>query len=406
MRFFHIALFFLLICRPVSAGVLDWAGAVTGDPSAQFRVGFLLERKGEKQQAIHWYEKSAEGQNAEAANRLGLLWEEKDGVVAISWHEKAIEWRGDFSRFSLNQRNQSCFHFGNPAGWIPSPGAASALRLGYLYRKGGDEYVSNPEKSHELYRRAYLMGVAPWIIGDIHEMSFKDHKQAVEWYKMEQEKTLLASYKTAQALESAGELDRSAYFYKKAIAEYDEKIRDWEGDSWVKFDGNQDLLLERDPVLADKWMDSVEKWFNWFRLFYEERYQSRRLEPPLFQQGSALKESALTLAWFHYKGRLKTGVDNKKARYFFLRARMFSPDQATALAIARAYQDLYEERRLPEDLKQTLEWYRTAKKAGEMTEAAFDGKMTELNVSIASHGDSGGQCRPSLFLDGGLKPEF
>ena len=45
-------LFLLLLSPSADAGVLDWVGAILENSNAQFRMGFLLDRKGKREEAI------------------------------------------------------------------------------------------------------------------------------------------------------------------------------------------------------------------------------------------------------------------------------------------------------------------------------------------------------------------
>ena len=221
-----------------------------------------------------------------------------------------------FSDFSLKKRNTSCFYFGTPVVRIPSPQAASALRLGYLYQKGDDEITShNQEQAQHFYQKAYFMGVSPLVIGEMYELIHKDLESAVEWYDKEKTDKIQAFYKMGRALKSKEDWNLSAEFYKKSIKQYDEAIRDQkkDDDRWMHLEGYEETLEWSDSVKANELLSTIETWFNAIRWISS----SKNKFLPVFGNKNQLKESALALAWFHYRGRLKTGVNKTKASYFF-----------------------------------------------------------------------------------------
>ena len=385
-------------------GALDLAGAFFGNSNKQFRIGFLLDREGEREEAVHWYQKSADQKNAEAANRLGLLYEEEDRVKAVLWHKRAIEWGAEnglntFSAFSLKKRNTSCFYFGAPIIGIPSPQAASALRLGYLYQKGDDDVISHdPDKAQHFYQKAYFLGVSPLVIGEMYELLHEDLESAVEWYEKEQTDKIQAFYKTGRALMSAGDLNLSAEFYKKSIEQHDKTTRGLERVNNMKlnFEGYDEVLDLRNPARANALLSRAEYWFN----FTKEADLWKDKPLPMSVNKDHLRESALALAWFHYRGQLKTGANKNKAWYFFLRARIFDPKKDTALSIAQNYQALYEETPSQEYLFSSLEWYRKAYKSKEMNSESYMAKMSELSVLAGVFRNPGDYCRNALSSSG------
>jgi TPR repeat protein len=67
------------------------AAARAGDPRAAVELGYLYEHENDLERAIAWYERAADGGDAKAMNNLGMIFIDRDPVLAQRWLRKAAD---------------------------------------------------------------------------------------------------------------------------------------------------------------------------------------------------------------------------------------------------------------------------------------------------------------------------
>ena len=87
--------------EPIESERCMWRAAENGVPEAQFWLGVTCEQNlwlgvTDKQEALKWYKRAAEGDQPDAENELGVHYEDGDGVAqnyiqAAYWFRKAAE---------------------------------------------------------------------------------------------------------------------------------------------------------------------------------------------------------------------------------------------------------------------------------------------------------------------------
>ena len=330
-----------------------------GSADALFRAGYLMEQS-DQEGAIFSYNGAVRKQHAEAANRLGVLLEDIDRAEAIKWHKQAVAWnKGAFSPFS-ELENASVKHWGLKLGFIPSPGAASALRLGFLFGTGNRKHavLPYPEKSEEFYNKAYDMGAPAWIIGEMYGRH--DLQKAIEWFKKETEEESLAMFSVGLALQKAGEIEEAAQYYKKAAGKWGAAVA-------AKAD-------EESPALYE----GLVGMYNGAR---------GGVEDPSFRQNRLYAiEALIKLGELHYSGRLGEGKHKETARWFYSLANAMDINRNAFMQVAENHQKLWERTQKPEDLEWTIDYYRSAMDNGSrgFNQDRYRAKMAELNVILAS----------------------
>ena len=364
-----------------------------GSADALFRTGYLMEKESSRKRAIGAYDGAVHKQylifadlgraidaykgavrkqHAEAANRLGVLMEGIERGEAIKWHKQAVAWnKGDFSPFS-KQENASVKHFGLKLALIPSPGAASALRLGFLFGTGDRKLAVSPypEKSEEFYNKAYSMGAPAWVIGEMYERH--DLQKAIEWFNKETEEESLAMFSVGLALQKAEKkVEEAAQYYKKAAGKWGAEIAG--------------MMDEESPALYE---DLVGV-YNGARVGRED---------PSFRQNRLYAIKALIkLGELHYTGQLGDGKHKETARWFYSLANTMDVNRNVFMEVAENHQKFWEGTQQAEDLEWTIKYYRLAMDNGSrgFTQDGYQAKMAELNVILASQ-NCREPFRPSL----------
>ena len=346
-----------------------------GNADALFKSGYLMEEKGDREGAKRQYNKAVIKQHhAEAANRLGVLMEREDLSQAVFWHHQAVEWNtGKFSPFSVTKSVSSLYYGEDPAlvpERLPSPGAVSALRLGYLFG-GGDKLISaqmglssdgvifasdlEPEKSKEFYNKAHSLGVDAWIIAEMNKRhGYK--KEAVRWYAQETKEQSMAGYRIAFMWEEEGSAEKAAEWYKKAMGKQGAGLME---------ELNDERTLVAYESLAGKHLP-VKKPFS-----------------PRDEWYAGLAAFRLGRLWD--TGQLKDG-DYRTADWFYVLAGMISEKRNFFLQAAKEHQEIWERKGTAEALKRTVDLYKRALDDGKegFNKDQYNFKMAELNVFLAA----------------------
>ena len=407
-------------------GWMDYAKAYfLKNPDAQFRIAFLMERNGTLEDTtavIRLYTKAARAGHAEAANRLALYLEKTNGADALFWHKQAVsKEEAPFSKFSADMHNRSLFH--GSLSVIPSPAAASALRLGFLYREGrmgNEEYPLDRKSADEFYHKAFFAGVPAWVIGEIHTLLHHDHKAAVEWYKKEALLSTQIFYRTGLSYEKLNQPDEAAKWYRR-ILKAPQEAAETKAPPVPPAAGADKGLAERDSAPpffsvfgtgaggrgankddgAGEGVSEEAPAGGQEASFHFGHYNSARLivlsaasleETAAFfsaqdgKQDAAFQAvyqtaAALSLGRLFAGGRLKTGLNMHQALSHFEIAAERDVTNSARFAAAQILQAVWERTKDPADKRLTIDWLTQAKGQKELSPDQFNERLSFLDSS-------------------------
>ena len=179
--------------------------AVTGDPSAQYRLGRAYRSgsqvRHDRENAVQWYLKAGEQGHTEAQYGLGDFYRRGNGVArdyaaAAEWYRKAAEQGHAEAQYRLGRlyrdgRRGVEQDYKEAAAWYRKAGeqghAKAQYGLGSLYLLGFG-VTEDYDRAAEWYGKAAEQGHAnaQYDLGDLYSLGkgvVQDHAAAAEWYR-------------------------------------------------------------------------------------------------------------------------------------------------------------------------------------------------------------------------------